>query len=130
MIDIGLVRGAMKLARWIYLIAGIYGILVLAPALFRPPQGAPEFYYGFIGLALAWQLAFFVVARDPIGFRALMPGRPSLARRHDRRRVAFAVRLGVDCDRQTPTLMFVQTGWRLRRSAARLPFRNSVKANP
>lgn len=63
----------MKLARWIYLIAGIYGILVLTPGLIMPPQGAPEFYYGFIGSALVWQFAFFVVARDPLGFRALMP---------------------------------------------------------
>lgn len=63
----------MKLARWIYLIAGVYGILVLAPGLVMPPQGAPEFYYGFIGSALAWQFAFFMVARNPVGFRALMP---------------------------------------------------------
>ena len=63
----------MKFARWIFLIAGIYGVVVLTPGLLMPPQGAPEFYYGFIGSALVWQLAFFIVARDPVGFRALMP---------------------------------------------------------
>ena len=29
-------------------------------------------YFGFIGLALAWQAAFFVIAKDPIRFRLMM----------------------------------------------------------
>ncbi|MBL8537742.1 MAG: hypothetical protein JNM59_10105 [Hyphomonadaceae bacterium] len=60
------------MARWIFLIAGVYGVLLLTPALFRPPQGAPEFYYGFLGLALVWQFAFLVIARDPERHRPLM----------------------------------------------------------
>jgi hypothetical protein len=64
----------MKLARWIFLIAGLYGVLALTPALFvAPPAGtAPEFYYGFLGLALVWQFAFFVIASDPARYRSLM----------------------------------------------------------
>jgi hypothetical protein len=65
----------MELARWIFLIAGLYGVLALTPAfLTAPPTGtAPEFYYGFLGLALVWQLAFFVIASDPARYRPLMP---------------------------------------------------------
>jgi len=33
----------------------------------------PEYFYGFIGIVLAWQLAFLVIGRDPARFRALMP---------------------------------------------------------
>jgi hypothetical protein len=52
--------------------------LVIAPLYFleatvgqkNPPViSHPEFYYGFVGLALAWQFAFFVIARDPVRLR-------------------------------------------------------------
>jgi len=32
----------------------------------------PDFYFGFIGLALGWQAAFFVIATDPVRFRHMM----------------------------------------------------------
>lgn len=71
----------MRLARWIYLIAGIYGLLVLLPGFFleRSVEASggllshPEFYYGFYGSALVWQLVFLVIALDPVRFRILMP---------------------------------------------------------
>jgi hypothetical protein len=67
----------MRLARWIFLIAGIYGVLVLLPGFFVElagrPQAQPEFYYGFLALALVWQQVFFAIARDPAGLRWLMP---------------------------------------------------------
>lgn len=63
----------MKLARWIFLLAGIYGVAVLTPGLFLPARGVPELYYGFIGLALVWQLVFLAIARDPVGLRVVMP---------------------------------------------------------
>lgn len=66
----------MKLARWIYLIAGTYGVLVLVPGFFvemwSPPVPSPEFYYGFFGSALVWQFVFFLIASDPARYRALM----------------------------------------------------------
>ncbi len=63
----------MKLARWIFLTAGLYGLAVLTPGLFLPARGQPEFYYGFIGLALVWQLVFLAIARDPVGLRKIIP---------------------------------------------------------
>ena len=69
-------------ARWVFLIAGIYGIVVLAPHYFMESQVAahapvnhPEFFYGFTGVALAWQFAFLIIARDPVRYRLIMlPG--------------------------------------------------------
>lgn len=63
-----------RFARWTFLTAAIYGVLVLAPGLFAPPpsDASPEFYYGFIGSALVWQFAFFLISRNPLRFRSLM----------------------------------------------------------
>jgi len=32
----------------------------------------PGFYYGFVSVGLAWQVAFLVIARDPVRFRLMM----------------------------------------------------------
>jgi len=67
--------------RFIFRAAGVYGILVLAPLyflestlsrLFPPAFSHPDQYYGFIGVALAWQFAFLVIARDPVRHRPFM----------------------------------------------------------
>ncbi|HVY81500.1 MAG TPA: hypothetical protein VG994_11000 [Steroidobacteraceae bacterium] len=72
----------MRLARWVFAIAGIYGVLLMTPMYFTEARIAatdppaithPEYYYGFIGVTLAWQLAFLLVARDPVRYRPLMP---------------------------------------------------------
>lgn len=69
-------------ARRVFLLAGIYGIVALLPQYFLeerigvelpPPITHPEHFYGFVGVALAWQLAFLLIARDPVRFRPLMP---------------------------------------------------------
>jgi hypothetical protein len=71
----------MKVARWIFGIAGVYGILVIAPLYFMesrigrdtpPPITHPEYFYGFIGVTLAWQFVFLVIAREPVRYRPLM----------------------------------------------------------
>jgi len=71
----------MKFAKWVFLIAGIYGILALAPLYFFESQIArdyppaithPEYYYGFTGVTLAWQIAFLVIASNPSRFRMMM----------------------------------------------------------
>lgn len=72
----------MKFAKLTFLIAGIYGLLVLLPLYFLeqqtgreypPPITHPEYYYGFAGVAVAWQLAFILMSRDPVRYRPLMP---------------------------------------------------------
>lgn len=71
----------MTFARWVFLIAGIYGLIVLAPQYFLESQIGvdyppaithPEYFYGFVGVALAWQVAFLIMARDPARYRLLM----------------------------------------------------------
>ncbi len=71
----------MTFAKRVYLGAGIYGLIVLLPLYFLeartgrdfpPPITHPEYYYGFIGVAVAWQLVFLVMSRDPIRYRPLM----------------------------------------------------------
>ena len=71
----------MKFARYVFAAAGIIGILVLVPLYFtidkigtdNPPAVThPEFYYGFTGVALAFQLVFLTIASDPMKYRPLM----------------------------------------------------------
>jgi hypothetical protein len=72
----------MRFTRWVFTIAATYGILVLAPQYvleerigvdYPPPITHPEHFYGFVGLALVWQLVFLLIARDPVRYRPLMP---------------------------------------------------------
>ena len=71
----------MTFARRVFLVAGIYGLVVLLPQYFLesrigrdfpPPLTHPEYYYGFLGVAVAWQVAFLIVARDPARYRPIM----------------------------------------------------------
>jgi hypothetical protein len=39
---------------------------------YPPPTESPHFFYGFLLVALAWQLAFLVIGRDPIRYRWMM----------------------------------------------------------
>jgi hypothetical protein len=72
----------MTFARRVYRIAGIYGLIAMLPQYFLeqktgidypPPITHLEFFYGFIGITVAWQLAFLVISTDPVRFRPLMP---------------------------------------------------------
>lgn len=71
----------MKFARWVFLLAGIYGVLIVTPQYFLetrigrdypPAITHPEFFYGFTGVALAWQVAFLIIGSDPLRFRPIM----------------------------------------------------------
>jgi hypothetical protein len=71
----------MKFAKAVFLIAGIWGVLVIPPLFFLkdvvgrqspPPITHPDFYYGFVVVTLAWQVSFFVIASNPGRFRSLM----------------------------------------------------------
>ena len=71
----------MKFARIVFIAAGIWGIVVLVPLYFlvdvsgrqySPPTVYPQFFYGFVSVALAWQVAFLLIGTDPERFRPLM----------------------------------------------------------
>jgi len=71
----------MRFAKIVFWIAGIWGVLVITPLYFMfdlisrndpPPITHPGFFYGFAGAALAWQIAFYFIAKDPVRHRSLM----------------------------------------------------------
>jgi hypothetical protein len=71
----------MKFAKAVFFIAGVYGLLVLAPIYFmegtinqRTPPAIthPEYFYGFLGAGLAWQVLFLVLATDPVRHRPMI----------------------------------------------------------
>jgi hypothetical protein len=72
---------SLKFARVVFSVAAVYGLVVLLPQYFLIEQNGrdfppaithAEYYYGFIGVAVAWQIAFLVMAKDPARYRPLM----------------------------------------------------------
>jgi hypothetical protein len=72
----------MRFAKIVFFVAGIYGLLILAPIYFMegkigretpPAITHPEYFYGFVGVGLAWQVLFLVLSSDPVRYRAMIP---------------------------------------------------------
>jgi len=73
--------GTIKFARIVFTGAGVWGIVVLTPLFFlvdvtgrayAPPASYPHFFYGFLSVAMAWQIAFLIIGSNPLRFRPLM----------------------------------------------------------
>jgi len=70
-----------RAVRWLFRGAAIYGLIILLPLYFLERQVAapaavfahPEYYYGFVGAAAAWQLVYWTIGGDPLRYRAFMP---------------------------------------------------------
>jgi hypothetical protein len=71
----------MKFAKIVFIAAGVWGIVVLTPLYFlldvtgrqyAPPTSYPQFFYGFLSVAMGWQIAFLVIGSNPARFRPLM----------------------------------------------------------
>ena len=71
----------MRFAKIVFIAAGVWGIVVLTPLYFlldvtgrqyAPPTAYPQFFYGFLSVAMAWQIAFLVIGSSPARFRPLM----------------------------------------------------------
>lgn len=71
----------MTFSKWVFRIAGAWGILVLTPLFFGenneklvppPPINHPEYFYGFLTVTLAFQILFFFISTDPVKYRSLM----------------------------------------------------------
>jgi hypothetical protein len=71
----------MKFAKWVFILAGIWGISVLTPLYwlvdvtgrrYMPPMDYPHFFYGFISVAMVWQIAFLMIGTNPARFRQWM----------------------------------------------------------
>jgi hypothetical protein len=71
----------MKFARFVFWTAGVWGLLIVIPLYFTfntigrqdpPAITHPQFYFGFLGVTLAWQVAFFLIAANPDRFRPMI----------------------------------------------------------
>jgi hypothetical protein len=71
----------VKFAKFVFIGAGIWGLSVLTPLYwlvdisgrhYAVPHDYPAFFYGFVAVALAWQIAFLVIGTDPVRFRPFM----------------------------------------------------------
>jgi hypothetical protein len=71
----------MRFAKILFLVAGIYGLLILAPLYFMenrigqqpPPEIThPEYFYGFLGAGLVWQVLFLLLSTDPVRYRPMI----------------------------------------------------------
>jgi hypothetical protein len=71
----------VRFARIGFVGAGVWGIAVLTPFYwlvditgrhYLPPVDYPHFFYGFVSVAMAWQIAFLVIGSNPLRFRPLM----------------------------------------------------------
>ncbi len=66
-----------RFAKWVFLIAAIYGFIIILPDYFlehaiTPPINHVIYYYGFVSLALAWQVAFLIISFDTRRYRIMM----------------------------------------------------------
>jgi len=71
----------MRFAKWTFLVAGIYGVLLITPIYFLedrlgqdypPPITHPEFFYGFLGAGLTWQFVYLLIGLNPARYRTAM----------------------------------------------------------
>lgn len=71
----------MKFAKYTFMIGGILGLIALVPQYLlenkvgtdNPPAIThPEFFYGFLGVAIAFQIAFLIIASDPVRYRLMI----------------------------------------------------------
>jgi len=73
--------GFMTFSRYVFTGAGVWGVVVLTPLFwlvdvtgrrYTPPADYPQFFYGFLSVAMAWQIAFLIIGSNPLRFRWLM----------------------------------------------------------
>lgn len=71
----------MKFAKYTFYAAGIYGLIVLLPQFFLlekigqdypPAITHPEYFYGFVSVAVAFQIVFLIIGSNPVRYRAMM----------------------------------------------------------
>jgi hypothetical protein len=71
----------VKFARIVFGLAGVGGSLLLAPLYWMegrigaadpPAITHPEYFYGFVGVALTWQIVCLVIAWSPARCRPMM----------------------------------------------------------
>lgn len=71
----------MRFAKYTFIVAGIYGLIVTIPQYFLETKNGidyppaithPEYFYGFVGVVMAFQIIFLLIGSDPLRYRPLM----------------------------------------------------------
>ncbi|HEX3702934.1 MAG TPA: hypothetical protein VHU82_06375 [Vicinamibacterales bacterium] len=71
----------MKFAKVVFTLGGIWGLAVVTPLYFMfdyvgrqypPAITHADMYYGFVCVTLVWQIAFLIIATDPIRYRPMI----------------------------------------------------------
>jgi hypothetical protein len=71
----------MRFAKLTFRIAAIWGFIVIVPMYFLynfigrsdpPALSHPHFYFGWLGVTLAWQVLFYILSTDPVRYRPMM----------------------------------------------------------
>lgn len=74
-------QARIRFASKVFIMAAVYGLIVLLPQYFLEAQVGidyppaithPEYFYGFVGLAVVWQFVFLLIASDVLRYRPLM----------------------------------------------------------
>jgi len=74
-------NSGVTFARRVFLFAGVIGLLTLVPQYFMegrvgrdfpPAITHPEYFYGFVGVGLVWQILFLIISTDPQRLRPAM----------------------------------------------------------
>jgi hypothetical protein len=72
----------LRFAKRVYLIAGVWGVIIIGLNFLNerwialndpPPLTHLEYFYGFNAIAMAWQVLFLLLSRDPVRYRPLIP---------------------------------------------------------
>jgi hypothetical protein len=59
----------MKFAKIVFWIAGLFGLIACVGLYMQPGSYV---FYGIIGTLIAWQIAFIMIALDPVRYRPIM----------------------------------------------------------
>ena len=71
----------MRFAKLTFRFAGIWGLAVIIPMYFLynfigrqdpPALSHPHFYFGWLGVTVAWQVLFLILSSDPVRYRPMM----------------------------------------------------------
>src|SRR5690348_13095683 len=72
----------VRFSRFVFRLAAFVGLVEIVPLYFSegvisrtlpPAITHPEFYYGFIGVVVAWQIAYLLISEDPVRYYPLFP---------------------------------------------------------
>jgi hypothetical protein len=70
----------MRFAKWVFMLAGVYGLITIPLTFFAEPAlvsrygplSQPIWFYGFLAVVLVFQLVYLQTGCDPVRYRPFM----------------------------------------------------------